>query len=106
MVCEHLKQAHFKKDGKCIQFVIEDIYLHRYLDSTLKAGGRFSDSSFNSEIVSMDFYDLEYFLCIPTDGKEEINQLLKKVQKKQEQRETDFQRTNDENGRETRYGSL
>ena len=81
MVCEHLKQAHFKKDGKCIQFVIEDIYLHRYLDSTLKAGGRFSDSSFNSEIVSMDFYDLEYFLCIPTDGKEEINQLLKKVQK-------------------------
>ena len=81
MVCEHLKQAHFKKDGKCIQFVIEDIYLRRYLDSTLKAGGRFSDSSFNSEIVSMDFDDLEYFLCIPTDGKEEINKLLKKVQK-------------------------
>lgn len=81
MVCEHLKQAHFKKDGKCIQFVIEDIYLRRYLDSTLKAGGRFSDSSFNSEIVSMDFDDLEYFLCIPTDGKEEINKLLKKFKK-------------------------
>ena len=29
----------------------------------------------------MDFDDLEYFLCIPTDGKEEINKLLKKVQK-------------------------
>ena len=57
------------------------MYLRRYLDSTLKAGGRFSDSTFNSEIVSMDYDDLEYFLCIPADGKEEINQLLKEVRK-------------------------
>lgn len=29
----------------------------------------------------MDYDDLEYFLCIPADGKEEINKLLKEVRK-------------------------
>lgn len=76
-VYSQLKKAHFKKDGKCIQFVIEDIYLRKYLDSILKTDGRFSDSSFNSEIVSMDYDDLEYFLGISDGGKEKIDKLLK-----------------------------
>ncbi len=81
MVCDQLKKAHFKKDGKCIQFIIEDIYLRKYLDSILKKDGRFSDSSFNSEIVSMDYDDLEYFLGIPNGGKENIDKILKDVRK-------------------------
>ena len=54
-VCALLKAVHFKKGGQCIQFSIEDLYLRKYLDSTLKSGGRFSDSSF--KITSCNFFN-------------------------------------------------
>lgn len=81
-VCEQLKKVHFKKGGKCIQFVIEDIYLRKYLDSILKADGRFSDSSFNSEIVSMDYDDLNFFFNYNLEGKREIEKILKDAKKR------------------------
>lgn len=81
-VCALLKAVHFKKGGQCIQFTIEDLYLRKYLDSTLKSGGRFSDSSFNSEIVSMDYEDLEYFLGIVPEEKRKLQDLLKDARKK------------------------
>lgn len=81
-VCALLKTVHFKKGGHCIQFTIEDLYLRKYLDSTLKSGGRFSDSSFNSEIVSMDYEDLEYFLGIVPEEKLKLQDLLNDARKK------------------------
>jgi len=55
-----LSKSVLKKDGSCVLFIVEDIQLRKFLDSVLKKGGRFSDTSFNSEIVSMDANDLEY----------------------------------------------
>ena len=57
-----LKKSILKKDGSCVQFVVENLQLRKYLDSTLKKGGRFSNTSFNKEIVSIDIEDLEYLL--------------------------------------------
>lgn len=57
-----LKKAQLKKDGSCVQFVVEDVQLRKYLDSILKKDGRFSNTSFNTEIVSIDTDDLEYLM--------------------------------------------
>lgn len=81
-VCELLTHVHFKKGGKQIQFAVEDLYLRKYLDSTLKSGGRFSDSSFNSEIVSLDYDDLEFFLGTVPEEKAKLEKLLTEVGKK------------------------
>ncbi len=57
-----LSKAQLKKNGTCVQFVVEDIQLRKYLDSLLKQDGRFSDTSFNTEIVSIDADDLEFLM--------------------------------------------
>ena len=57
-----LSKAQLKKNGTCVQFVVEDIQLRKYLDSLLKQDGRFSDTSFNIEIVSIDADDLEFLM--------------------------------------------
>lgn len=57
-----LKKSILKEDGSCVQFVVEDFQLRKFLDSILKKGGRFSNTSFNKEIVSIDIDDLEYLL--------------------------------------------
>ena len=57
-----LERSILKKDGIYIQFIIENIQLRKYLDSILKKGGRFTDSSFNSEIVTIDVDDYEYLV--------------------------------------------
>lgn len=44
----------FSSDGKKIQFVIEDKSLRTMLSADLKTLGYFADSSFNSEVVSVD----------------------------------------------------
>lgn len=58
-----LKKSILKENGESIRFVIEDVSLRYFLDSHLKKDGRFSDTSFNSEIVTIDLDDLEYLLC-------------------------------------------
>lgn len=89
-VCDLLQNVHFKKDGKSIQFTIEDLYLRKFLDSTLKAGGRFSDSSFNSEIVSIDYDDLEFFLRLLPENNERIDKLLKEAKEKKKNEKLTF----------------
>lgn len=59
---ELLSKVHIKKDGSCVQFVVEDLQLRKYLDSLLKKDGRFSNTSFNTEIVSIDADDLEFLM--------------------------------------------
>lgn len=79
---ELLSKAKFKKGGQCVQFVVEDVSVRKYLDSLLKNDGRFSDSSFNSEIVTIDYDDLEYILCSSAEGKEKIESILSKAREK------------------------
>lgn len=57
-----LRNVSLKRDGSHIEFVVEDIALRRFLDNILKSHNRFSDSSFNSEIVKIDPVDLEILL--------------------------------------------
>ena len=68
--CEQLKgilmNANYKWDGNRIQFNIPDKMLRLYTNNLLEADGNFSDSSFNSSIVSltpMDMVDLMKKLC-------------------------------------------
>ncbi len=77
---ELLSRVHLKKDGSCIQFVVEDLQLRKYLDSILKKDGRFSNTSFNTEIVSIDADDLE-FLMNKVFPNEDWNALYKKAKK-------------------------
>lgn len=78
-----LEKSIIKKDGNSVQFSIENIQLRKFLDSKLKKAGRFSDSSFNSEIVVIDVDDLEYLLKVlwPEKYWNEIeNRAKKKIQ--------------------------
>ena len=77
-----LSKSKFKKGGLYIQFVVEDVAIRKYLDSLLKRDGRFSDSSFNSEIVTIDIDDLEYILLSMPEGKKNIDEILSKAKKK------------------------
>ena len=63
-----LEKSILKKDGNYVQFIIEKIQLRKYLDSILKKDGRFTDSSFNSEIVTIDVDDFEYLVEIIWPG--------------------------------------
>ena len=61
-----LMNANYKWDGNRIQFNIPDKMLRLYTNTLLEADGNFSDSSFNSSIVSltpMDMVDLMKKLC-------------------------------------------
>ncbi len=76
-----LSNAKLKSKGKQqIQFVIEDIYLRNYLDDYLKKNGRFSDSSFNSEIVIINLEDLSFLM--ENILNKDVSKLLKDAKKK------------------------
>lgn len=80
-----------KGTDSIIQFAVEDIQLRKYLDSILKKKGRFSDTSFNSEVVSITLDDLAELLdatCTSEDkkkfmqkakGGEKFGELVKKA---------------------------
>ena len=56
-----LEKSRYKKDGCKVQFSVEDKFLRTSISAKLKSLGHFSDSSFNSEIISIDvesFIDL------------------------------------------------
>ncbi len=57
-----IQQAKLQKNGEIIKFSVEDLSLRNYLDSQLKRAGRFADSSFNSEIISLTIDDFIYLL--------------------------------------------
>lgn len=76
-----LSKAVLKEDGSCIKFVVEDIQLRKFLDSVLKKGGRFSNTSFNSEIVAIDADDLDFLLKTLWPDKD-WNSIYEKIKKK------------------------
>lgn len=85
-----LKRSHIKQQGERIQFVIEDISLRKFLDNRLKRLGRFADSSFNSEIVSLDVDDLEALYCSFEIGEQLMKQIMTEVRKKPKQNNLTF----------------
>lgn len=66
-----LSKAYLKVIGKDvqIQFIVEDLSVRKYLDHKLKQKGFFSDSSFNSEIVSVRSEGLKFLYECTPNGK-------------------------------------
>lgn len=79
---ELLKNAKYKKENSKIQFAIKDKLLRGYISDCLEKDGRFMDSSFNSNIVSIYISDfiflLEQFECI--DKKEIVKEAKKRIE--------------------------
>lgn len=71
-----LKTATFKGNTTLLQFVVRDKYLKFYLEDILLKSDRFSDSSFNSNIVIVDFVDLITIYNSFEKGKDDIKELL------------------------------
>ena len=58
-----LDKVNLKKgSNNVVQFAVEDTQLRHYLESILKKKGRFADTSFNSEVVSITLDDLAMLL--------------------------------------------
>lgn len=78
-----LKNLKYKTDGGRIQFSIKDKMLRLFTNSLLEEDGNFSDSSFNSDIVSVtpvDFVSIVEKLYPQDDErKKEIDDLLSSV---------------------------
>ena len=51
-----------KGSNNVVQFAVEDTQLRHYLESILKKKGRFADTSFNTEVVSITLDDLAMLL--------------------------------------------
>lgn len=77
-----IEKVHFKKDGNSIQFVVEDVFLRRFLDALLKRQNRFSDSSFNSEIVTLSNEDFGVLLDVLKP--KNMQDILSRAQKKKD----------------------
>lgn len=91
-----LHRVKFRKGSSTmIQFVIEDTSLRKYIDNMLKKDGRYSVSSFNTEIVKLDIDDLEYLLQ-ELYGKEYVESILKKASKALEKEHVTFRELFDE----------
>ena len=77
-----LNNVNLKKgSGNIIQFAVEDLQLRKYLDSVLKKKGLFSDTSFNTEVVSITIEDLVVLLD-ETCTQKEKDIILKKTKNK------------------------
>lgn len=57
-----LKKIKVENIDKTIKFSLENISTRKYIDSLLKSDGRYSDSSFNSEIVTLSIDNYKYLL--------------------------------------------
>lgn len=78
---EAMKLVHFRNDGEKLYFVMENVSVRKYLYFKLKQNGRFSDSSFNSEIVVLSKDDF-IFLIENNLTTEEKEQMLKQITSK------------------------
>lgn len=59
---ELLKNAKYKKENSKLQFVIKDKLLRGYISDCLEKDGRFMDSSFNANMVSIYVDDFSFLL--------------------------------------------
>ncbi|MDE6437329.1 MAG: hypothetical protein K2K69_07470 [Muribaculaceae bacterium] len=70
-----LTQAVWKGSSGKIQISIEDISLRKFLDNILKTHHSFSDSSFNSEVVTITPDDLSIIFSTYAGGREVIEKV-------------------------------
>lgn len=78
---EALVRVKFRKDNNRLQFVIEDISVRKFLDHLLKEKGRFADTSFNKEIVTIEFPDLLTIYKAFPEGEKDLLDILKVAKK-------------------------
>ncbi len=74
-----LKRVQYKQVGDKVQFVVTDRLLRQYISDILSRGGRFFDTSFNTNIVSIHIDDF-LFLLTQLYDKEQVGNLVKQVQ--------------------------
>lgn len=72
-----LDKAVFDYDDGRVMFSVEDIALRQYIDHCLKENNRFSNTSFNREIVSISVSDYQVLFHKTDPDNTKINQLLK-----------------------------
>ena len=78
---ECLQRATFVKNNKQIKFVMEDKYLRVALNAKLRANGLFADTSFNTDIITLDESVLDRVVCllVPNMQADDIRQHLNAV---------------------------
>ena len=76
-----LKQGSCKLTFDRIQFAVPDKMTRLYLNNKLQTGSRFSDSSFNSNIVSITANDLKYLLDQFHLDKQDRTEIIDRVKK-------------------------
>ena len=76
-----LKQGSCKLTFDRIQFAVPDKMTRLYLNNKLQTGNRFSDSSFNSNIVSITANDLKYLLDLFHLDKQDRKEIIDRVKK-------------------------
>ena len=82
-----LQKAKIKSpNSDIIQFSMEDKGLYLYVDNILKKEGRFSDRSYNNEIMQISKEDLVYLLTNCLIPQEEQEEILRKCEEKTSQK--------------------
>lgn len=84
-----LGNAQLRADGKKIIFQVEDVLLKSYISSVLKKEGRMLDSSFNPELVVLNWDDFQYLAkeVYPIGEMEKIIKEAKKIIKDSSKKE-------------------
>lgn len=88
-----LMRVQYKKEGEKVQFVVQDKLLRQHISDVLSQDGRFFDSSFNSNIVSIHIDDF-IFLISKLYTQEEQNELIDIVKDSSDAVVTDFPKDN------------
>ena len=76
-----LENVLFKASNNRIEFIIEDPSLRKFLENLLKQHNRYSDTSFNTEIVKINLSDLELILSSSCENKRIIKEIINKAEK-------------------------
>lgn len=90
-----LKKVQYKADGHKVQFIVTDKLLRQYISDILSQEGRFFDTSFNSNIVSIHIDDF-IFLLTQLYDKEQIDELIQLIKKSLQDVVTEFPKTTTE----------
>ena len=89
MLLDVLNRVQYKKDKEKIQILVSNKMLRLYISDLLSQGGRFFDTSFNSNIVSIDIDDF-CFMLNDIYSPEEVNEIIKAAKKSLSKKRSDF----------------
>lgn len=69
------------EDGKSVKFIVESVNTRNYMESVLRSKYKFSDSSFNREVVVVSANDFIFLLGEFYGKTEEFESKLKKIER-------------------------